>query len=118
MPRFNLKSLFLALFLAGCGGGMEGGLVNLTPVNDGGPPKVMDAGTGMTLLCGPQELCERSINECKATLTQVQCEGWYAKTTNCRDMQAYTACNCDCVTEATCSDYFACGNICFNDHCK
>jgi hypothetical protein len=33
-------------------------------------------------------------------------------------MAAYTACNCGCITEPTCSDYFACGNLCFNDHCR
>ena len=119
MPRLSLKSLLLSLALAACGGGsMQGGLVNLTPVNDAGPP-AMDAGpTGVTLLCTPDDLCERSINECSAKLTQTQCVGWYANKSNCRDMDAYTACNCDCIVEATCSDYFACGNLCFNDHCK
>ncbi len=113
MHRFFL----LALALVACGGPMQGGLVDLTPKPDGGPPR--DAGmSGMTLLCTPTDLCERSINECAANLTQTSCEGWYAKTSNCRDMNAYTACNCDCITEATCSDYFACGNLCFNDHCK
>ena len=118
MPRFSLKSLLVVLSLAACGGGMDGGLVDITNVRDSGPP-AMDAGpTGTTLLCSPTELCERSINECAAKLTQTQCEGWYAKQSNCRDMNAYIACNCNCITEATCSDYFACGNLCFNDSCK
>jgi hypothetical protein len=68
--------------------------------------------------CGPAELCSRTINECMQNLSQAQCEGWYADPANCADMAGYTSCNCACVGEATCSDYFACGNLCFNDFCK
>ncbi len=115
----RIKSLLLTLALAACGGGMpDGGLVDTTPMRDAGPPMV-DAGMPKPMTCGPSNLCSRTINECATpNLTQASCEGWYARASNCRDMAAYTACNCECVKEATCSDYFACGNLCFNDHCK
>jgi hypothetical protein len=67
--------------------------------------------------CGPAALCSRSINECAVEMEQADCEGWYANTANCADMDAYTSCNCDCILQETCDGYFACGNICFNDHC-
>jgi hypothetical protein len=50
-------------------------------------------------------------------MSQGSCENWYATAGNCADMEAYTTCNCDCYTEDTCDDYFACGEICFADHC-
>ena len=71
-----------------------------------------------TATCGPKELCTRSVNECAAKLTQQSCEGWYQDAANCVNMSAYTTCNCKCLTDATCDGYFACGEVCFNDHCK
>jgi len=78
-------------------------------------PSTCESGGGS---CGPTQLCERTINECSEPLTQDDCEGWYAVPANCTDMDAYTTCNCGCVTEAMCDAYFACGNNCFNDHCN
>jgi len=119
MHRLSLKSLLLTLALAACGGSqLEPGSMTTAPAPDAGPPKP-DAGMQMQVTCGPANLCSRTLNECATpNLTQASCEGWYARASNCRDMPAYTACNCDCIGEATCSDYFACGNLCFNDHCK
>ena len=110
MKRF-IAMLCLSLSFA-CGGGMQE--VDPPTLSLGGPPTTGSPSNS----CGPAQLCSRTINECNEKLTQTQCEGWYAKASNCRDMSAYVACNCDCVTEATCSDYFACGNLCFNDFCK
>ncbi|MEM9189866.1 MAG: hypothetical protein AAGF12_11860 [Myxococcota bacterium] len=67
--------------------------------------------------CGPVELCTRSIDECSAMITQPDCEAFYANAANCRDMPAYTACNCECITAPTCTDYFDCGQQCFDTHC-
>jgi len=70
--------------------------------------------------CGPTALCTRSIDECDAQLTLDSCTGWYEGLSEpaCRDMAAYTACNCECFEYPDCDTYFACGNLCFNDHCK
>jgi len=68
--------------------------------------------------CGPTALCDRTINECATDLTQEDCEDFYADDSNCRDMAAYTQCNCDCIERDSCEAYFACGNLCFNDHCS
>ncbi|MCH9687100.1 MAG: hypothetical protein K0V04_37035 [Deltaproteobacteria bacterium] len=69
--------------------------------------------------CGPAQLCARTINECEIELTQDQCEGWYADPAQnmCYDIEGYTACNCNCVEEPTCDEYFACGMTCFEDFC-
>jgi hypothetical protein len=112
-----IRRLAAVLFLsaAACGG-ME--VVDPPPLmQPSTPAPVADAGMPAAA-CGPQQLCERTINECNQNFTQMACEGWYAKASNCTDMAKYVECNCECVEEATCSDYFACGNICFNDHCK
>lgn len=74
--------------------------------------------TDVETTCGPTELCTRSIDECEVVMTLDTCEGWYANSGNCADMDAYTACNCECISQATCDGYFACGNLCFNDHCE
>lgn len=86
--------------------------------NDSGPA-VLDSGTpDAGPACGPKALCTRTITECKAALTQAACEGYYANKANCLDMAGYTYCNCYCITEATCGDYFTCGQLCFNDYCR
>jgi len=106
----------LALTFA-CGGG-DGGLqvVDPPPLMQPSPPPP-DAGAP-PMSCGPAQLCSRSIDECNQNFSQASCEAWYAKPSNCVDMAKYVECNCECVKEATCADYFACGNLCFNDHCK
>lgn len=71
-----------------------------------------------TPVCGATDLCKRSINECSVDLTQPECEAWYAEPSNCLNFPAYTTCNCACIDQATCDGYFACGTICFEDHCS
>jgi hypothetical protein len=100
---------------AACGGGLE--QVDRPPLMQPTQSATPDAGKPAPT-CGPAQLCSRTINECNQTFTQASCEAWYAKPSNCTDMAKYVECNCECVKEATCSDYFACGNICFNDYCK
>ncbi len=78
--------------------------------------EVAGANNGGT--CGPTELCARTINDCGETLTQESCELFYADMSNCADMAQYTTCNCDCMAQDTCENYFACGQNCFNDHCN
>lgn len=73
--------------------------------------------TCQVAMCGPTQLCTRTIDDCGENLTLEACEGFYANEANCADMAAYTACNCECVTRGTCEAYFACGNNCFNEHC-
>lgn len=67
--------------------------------------------------CGPIELCTRSTQECGYDVTVEVCASWYDEPANCADMDAYVACNCDCITEDTCDAYYACGELCFADHC-
>ena len=67
--------------------------------------------------CEPADLCMMSIDDCGIEMTLDQCEGWYAEPTNCADMDGYVECNCECLTEAVCDDYFSCGEICFADLC-
>ena len=93
----------------------DGGL-QYTPADTGAADSAGKQDTGAT--CGPKELCTRSVSECSANLTQQTCEGWYADSTKCTNMAAYTTCNCKCLKDATCDGYFACGEVCFNDHCK
>ena len=116
-----MRMLWVGTLVAvlGCGGN--------TPTPDAGTTK--DAGTiepdagempipdaGPT--CGAKTLCTRTITDCKIALTQSSCEAYYANKANCLDMAGYTYCNCYCITEATCGDYFACGQLCFNDYCR
>jgi len=69
--------------------------------------------------CGATQLCSRTIDECEIELTQEQCEGWYADPAQhmCDDIDGYTVCNCNCVEEPTCDEYFSCGMLCFEDFC-
>lgn len=116
-----MRVAWVALLFLGCTGGTmtvpdagvpkkDAGL----PVVDSGTPPVPDAGPA----CGAKQLCTRTIGECKVTLTQASCEAFYANKANCLDMAGYTACNCYCVQEQACGDYFACGQLCFNDYCR
>ncbi len=124
MGYFAILAL-LGFLLAGCegddsGGGGTGGTV-ATGGSGGATGGASGSGGGAGsggASCGPTELCKRTIEECKEPMTQATCEGWYATASNCKDMAAYTLCNCDCIKEANCSDYFACGQLCFNDSCK
>ncbi|MEC7524552.1 MAG: hypothetical protein VYE22_32030 [Myxococcota bacterium] len=68
--------------------------------------------------CGGAELCARTIDECGTDITQEACEGFYDEsTTTCGDLDGYTRCNCRCIEEPTCDDYFSCGMTCFEDWC-
>lgn len=67
--------------------------------------------------CGPQELCDRTINECMENITEAACLDFYATPANCADIAGYTECNCECITQPTCTEYLACGTNCFNDNC-
>lgn len=68
-------------------------------------------------VCDGSALCARSIDACDVELTQADCETFYEPTSSCRDIDAYTSCNCDCIDEPTCDGYFACGQVCFTLHC-
>lgn len=67
-------------------------------------------------MCGPAELCGRTI-ECGIAIEADVCAGWYDDPSNCVDMDTYTICNCDCGQEPACDAYLACGELCFRDHC-
>ena len=66
--------------------------------------------------CEPADLCTRTIDECMVDIDMPSCLAFYDGGM-CADIAAYTACNCDCITAATCDEYFACGNLCFNNAC-
>jgi len=68
--------------------------------------------------CGPPELCERSIADCGVAMGMPQCLDWYDDDGNCTNMTGYIACNCDCIGEPVCDDYFVCGEVCFNQFCN
>ena len=82
-----------------------GGMVQVDPPNitwQSGVTDTVDTGAGGDGTCGPAELCARSIEECDVQLDQDTCEAWY-DSDDCRDMDAYIACNCACeAAEATC----------------
>ena len=50
-------------------------------------------------------------------MTLDSCTGWYDGAGNCADMDAYVECNCGCLAEDACDDYFGCGEACFAQHC-
>lgn len=110
MTTIRALTLMLAVGALACGGGDDG--VDYTPAIDSGASAGIDAAT-----CGAAKLCMRSIDECDVDLSQASCEAWYAEPGNCANMAAYTVCNCQCIDQATCDEYFACGEICFADHC-
>lgn len=83
--------------------------------DDPSPP--VASGSNGAASCGPKQLCMRTINACGINMTQQDCENWYQTPSNCADMAAYTACNCNCYCAGTCNDYFDCGQACFNQHC-
>jgi hypothetical protein len=107
--------MLLFLFTLACSGDDSGSYTQIDP-----PPfgTIEDTGTDDSgaATCGATELCERSIQECGVTLEQAECEAWYEQGV-CADMAAYEACNCECLGEAACDGYFACGEICFDLHC-
>lgn len=122
-------TLFLTLTaLVACGGSEDAGTNSSDSEDDGGgmvqvdPPDPtwqsgVDSGdTGGDDTCGPTELCTRSIDECGVAMDLGECESWY-DLGDCRDMDAYIACNCDCIGQAECDGYFACGELCYEDHC-
>lgn len=116
MSRTVLAPLSLALLLAGCDGGSEptdplvldSPTEASTPVVHSTPPEPT---------CGPVELCTRSTQECGYNVPVETCAAWYDDPGHCADMDAYVACNCDCLGEDTCDAYYACGELCFADHC-
>lgn len=116
--KLDLRSLVFVVFaaaLAACGGGTPPVEIDATPPADtvATPDVGIDAPA-----CGGEALCARSINECGVTLTMPQCLTFYdPATTTCADIAGYTTCNCACITEATCGEYFACGMTCFEDWC-
>jgi hypothetical protein len=113
MSRSALSLLF-ALTSFGCDGGdpteplvLDDDPVDSTPVVTT-PPEPS---------CGPIELCTRSTQECGYEVTVETCASWYDEPANCADMDAYVECNCDCLGQDTCDQYYACGELCFADHC-
>ena len=69
--------------------------------------------------CTPTGLCTRSINDCGVTtITLPECLSFYDPgTTTCADIAGYLTCSCQCLPEASCTDYFVCGEDCFSQHC-
>ncbi len=112
--RFLLLSAAIA-FTPACGGGDDDGADASAPGIDAAVPDAAAPDGGAA--CGPTELCTRSINECGVALTLEQCEAWYADPASCADINGYTACNCQCIDELTCTEYFDCGQICFENWC-
>ena len=115
MPRF--AAALLVLSLSACDGGED--------PTDGQDPLILDQDTDEPAppvttpepTCGPTELCTRSTQECGYAVTVEVCATWYDEPANCADMDAYTSCNCDCVGEPTCDEYYSCGEVCFARHC-
>ncbi len=125
----------LPLFLAGAGGCKEGDDGDDGSDGAGGTTEAMttsdesstgdvevsstasSSDSGPVDACGPTELCTRSIEECGLQWELAQCEAWYDDPTQCADFDGYVACNCDCIGEETCDDYYGCGSICFEDYC-
>lgn len=102
-----MRIIVAILLVAACGNKAEGEFVQIDPP---GPP------ASEPETCGAPELCTRSIQECAVELDQAECEAWYVSE-QCTDIDAYTTCNCTCEAQAECNGYFACGEICFEDHC-
>ncbi len=106
--------LMIALVAAvGCGGGGD---------DDDGSPAVdapaIDAAIDAAPACGAADLCARTRGECMVNISEAQCLGFYdPATTTCEDIAGYTTCNCNCVEAPTCSEYFDCGTVCFEDWC-
>ena len=114
-PVHRTATLLLALSLAACGGD---GATTDTALHPEDTDTTDPAGTPpVEPTCGPIELCTRSTQECGYDVTVEVCASWYDQPANCADMDAYTECNCGCIGEATCDAYYACGEICFADHC-
>ena len=137
LRRLCLASLALVLTVAGCD--EEESDDAAAPASTGEAPEPETSTTGSSTgaaeestgepeggststgapSCGPTQLCARTIDECEIDLQQAQCEGWYADPAQhmCADIEGYTACNCNCVDEPTCDEYFSCGMLCFEDYC-
>jgi hypothetical protein len=105
----------MALSLAACGGG-----------DDDGPPEQLDASIDAPAdapldsapACGGAQLCERTRGECMVNISEAACLAFYEPaTTSCADITSYTACNCNCITQPTCTEYFDCGTTCHEDWC-
>lgn len=126
LPLFFTGLTFLSATLLGCEPEGEGdtGYTLVGPPGTALPGEPGDTdgdteGDDMSdAWCEPFDLCTRTIDECEIDITIDSCEGWYADEANCADMAGYLACNCDCLTEATCDGYFACGEICYADFCE
>lgn len=104
--------LMLAALAVGCGGGDDDGGDNIAL------DAAIDAAIDAAPTCGAADLCARTRGECMVEITEAQCLGFYDPgTTSCEDIAAYTACNCECVAAPTCTEYFDCGTVCFEDWC-
>lgn len=122
---FTLPLLMLGL-VAGCNGdgsdGQEEGAATMSESagSTGDESLGSESGSsssGVAGACGPTELCTRSIEDCGLEWELAQCEAYYDDDTQCADFDAYVECNCQCLGEETCDDYYGCGSICFEDHC-
>ena len=77
----------------------------------------LDTDSMEELACTPHELCSETIDRCEVNMPIENCEWWYEDEANCADLNGYVNCNCDCLAEDTCDDYFACGQFCFDEFC-
>lgn len=120
MPR---TLALAALFALACDGAPSddqgGGMTQVEPPSTSIPAGQSGWDTGAPDdACDGADLCARSIDECGVAMDAAACEAWYANAGNCRDMEAYEACNCDCIEEPECDGYFACGEFCWQAHCE
>lgn len=98
---------------AACGGGDDDG----APAVDA-PAVVVDAPVDAAPACGGADLCARTRGECMIDISEAACLGFYdPATSTCADVAGYTTCNCNCVAAPTCTEYFECGTVCFEDWC-
>jgi hypothetical protein len=108
--------LMCSLGTAGCSA-EDGGpmFVQVDPPSTVIPSGNTDGTDGLS--CEPFDLCSETIDRCEVNMTVEQCEWWYEDENNCADLDAYIECNCECLDEETCDDYFSCGQFCFDEFC-
>lgn len=112
-----MRWLFLTALAVGCTPEDEAPEVVLLDAEEDEPLPTDTSTPPEEATCGPQELCARSLQECQVALSPDQCMAFYDDPGACADMDAYVACNCDCIEQPDCDGYFACGELCFLDHC-
>ena len=67
--------------------------------------------------CDSEQLCHHRIELCNESILPEDCTQWYGNPDNCLGMPFLVDCECSCLVNDSCSDFFTCLEACGQTHC-